>query len=44
MNQAEKTIKKFSRLRKKFYSYLIDDGGEDKKAKGPKKMFHKKKT
>ena len=33
----------FVRLRAKNYRYLIDDGSEDKKAKGTKKC-HKKKT
>ena len=34
---------KFVELRAKTYSYLIDDGIEDKRAKGTKKC-HKKKT
>ena len=33
----------FAVLRAKTYSYLKDDGEEDKKQKA-KKMFHKKKT
>ena len=32
----EKIITKFVGLRAKTYSYLIDDGSEDKKAKGTK--------
>ena len=39
-----KVMKKFVGLRGKTYSYLIDDGSEDKKAKGTKKVFLKKKT
>ena len=35
---------KFVGFRGKAYSYLIDDGSEDKKAKSRKKMCHKKKT
>ena len=31
-------------LRAKTYSYLLDDGSEDKKAKGTKKLHQKKKT
>ena len=31
-----KIITKFVELRAKTYSYLIDDGSEDKKAKGTK--------
>ena len=31
-------------LRAKTYSYLIDEGSEDKKAKGTKKCVYKKKT
>ena len=34
-----KIIKKFVRLRVKTYSYLIDNGSEDKKAKGTKKKL-----
>ena len=33
---------KFVRLRANIYSYLIDDGSEDKKAKGTKKCVIKK--
>ena len=39
-----KIITKFVGLRAKTYSYLIDDSSEDKKAKGTKKVCHKKKT
>ena len=35
-------MKKTVRLRAKTYSYLIDDGSEDEKAKGTKKVCHKK--
>ena len=31
-----KTMAKFVRLRAKTYSYLIDDGSKDEKAKGTK--------
>ena len=41
---GEKIMKKFVRLRGKTYSYLIDDDSEDKKAKGTKKVCHKKRT
>ena len=34
----EKIITKFVGLRAKTYSYLIDDGSEDKKAKGTKSV------
>ena len=34
-----KIIKKFVRLRVETYSYLIDNGSEDKKAKGTKKKL-----
>ena len=37
-------MRKFVGLRAKTDSYLIDDGGEDKKAKDTKKVCHKKKT
>ena len=33
---------KFVGLKEKTYSYLIDDGSEDKKAKGTKKCVIKK--
>ena len=36
-------MKKSVRLRAKTYSYLIDDGSEDKKAKGTKKSAIKRK-
>ena len=39
-----KIMTKFVGLRAKTYSYFIDDDSEDKKAKGKKKMCHKKKT
>ena len=38
-----KIITKFVELRAKTYSYLIDDGSEDKKAKGTKKHLIKRK-
>ena len=38
-----KFMKKFVGLRAKTYSYLIDDGSKDKKAKDTK-VCHKKKT
>ena len=37
-----KIMIKFVGLRAKTYSYLIDNGGEDKKAKGTKKCVIKK--
>ena len=37
-------MKEFVRLRAKSYSYLIDDGSEDKKSKRNKKVCHKKET
>ena len=37
-----KFMKEFLGLRAKTYSYLIDDGSEDKKAKGTKKSVMKK--
>ena len=40
----EKIITKFVGLRAKTYSYLIDDGSEDKKAKGATKCVIKRKT
>ena len=39
-----KITKEFVELRTKTYSYLTDDGSEDKKRKRPKKDCHKKKT
>ena len=39
-----KIMTKFVGLRAKSYSYLIHDGSEDKKAKGTKKVYHKKQT
>ena len=35
---------KFAGLRAKTYTYLIDDGSEDKKAKGTKKCVIKRKV
>ena len=40
---GRKIMTKFVRLRAKTYSYLIDDGSEDKKAKGTKKCVIKRK-
>ena len=37
-------MKKFVGLRAKTYSYLIDNGSEDKKAKGTKKCVRKRKV
>ena len=37
-------ITKFAGLRPKYYSYLIDEGSEDKKVKDTKKCVIKKKT
>ena len=39
-----KIMTKFVGLRAQTYSYLIDDGSEDKKSKGHKKVCHKKKN
>ena len=39
-----KIVIKFVALRAKTYSYLIDEGTEDKKAKGTKNCVMKKKT
>ena len=38
-----KIMKKFFRLKAKTYSYLMDDGGEDKKSQGTKKCVIKRK-
>ena len=38
-----KDMLKFVGLRAKTYSYLIDDGSEDEKAKGTKRCFIKRK-
>ena len=38
-----KIITKFFGLRAKTYSYLIDDGSEDRKAKGTKNCVRKRK-
>ena len=43
MNQGE-NHDKFVRLRAKTYSYLMDDGKEDKKIKRQKKVCYKMKT
>ena len=40
----EKIMKEFAGLRAKTYSYLIDDGTEDKNIKRHKKVCHKKKN
>ena len=40
---GRKIMIKFVGLRAKTYSYLIDDGSEDKKAKGTKKCVIKRK-
>ena len=40
---SRKIMSKFVGLRAKTYSYLIDDGSEDKKAKGTKKCVVKRK-
>ena len=37
-----KIMKEFVRLRSKIYSYLIDNGSEDKKAKDTKKCVIKR--
>ena len=37
-----KIMTSFLGLRAKTYSYLIDDGGEDKEAKGTKSVSYKK--
>ena len=39
-----KIMTKFVRLKVNTYSFLTDNGSADKKAKGPKKVSHKKKT
>ena len=38
---GEKITKEFVAIRRKIYSYLIDDGSEDKKSKMHKKVCHK---
>ena len=43
MNQAEKIMTKFVGLTEKTYSYLINDGSEDKKAKCTIKCVIKRK-
>ena len=42
MNLVKKITKEFRKLRAKSYSYLIDDGSEDKKANGIKNCVIKK--
>ena len=37
-----KIIKEFTGLRARFYSHLIDNGSEDKRAKGTKKCHDQK--
>ena len=39
-----KIMTKFFGLRAKTYSYLIDDGSEDKKSKKHREVCHKKNT
>ena len=39
-----KIMTTFVGLRAKTYSYLIDDGSEEKKSKKHKKVYHKKKS
>ena len=39
-----KVMKEFIRFRAKTYSYLTDNNDENKKAKGTKKVCHKKET
>ena len=41
---GRKNMTNFFGLSLKAYSYLVDDGGEDKKSKRHKKVCHKKKT
>ena len=41
---GRKIMTKLVGLRAKTYSYFIDEGSEDKKAKKQKKVCHKKKT
>ena len=41
---GKKSMTKFVRLREKTYNYLIDDGDEDKKAKGIKNCVIKRKS
>ena len=41
---GEKIMNKFVGLRTNTYSYLIDNGSEDKKSKRYKKVCHKKET
>ena len=37
-------MKEFAALRARPYAYLVDDDSEDKKAKGKKEVYNKKKT
>ena len=39
-----KIMTEFAALRPKTYSYLMDDGNSDKRAKGTKKICNKTKT
>ena len=39
-----KIMWKWFEVRVKTFSYVIDDGSEDKKARGIKKVCHKRKT
>ena len=41
---GRKIMTEFAAFRPKTYSYLMDDGNSDKKAKGTKKMCNKKNT
>ena len=43
MTLGKKVMTKFVGLKPNTYSYLIDDGSEDKKAKGTKKCVIKRK-
>ena len=43
-DELGRKMTKIFRLKVKTCSYLKDDSSEDKKAKGAKKMCHKKKT
>ena len=42
-NKVKIIIMKFIGLRAKTYSHLIDDGSEDKEAKGIKKVYYENK-
>ena len=41
---VEQVMKEFVVLRAKTYNYLKENNDEDKKLKGKKKVYHKKKT